>query len=213
MCKSTNFKHLAKSFLLLTSLCIGLNANATLLNSDFSSGFDNWQAAVTVYDGVDDISSSGDLFSTYPDSYSTAADSATLTTNLDAAGGEVWEVVMFQDFQLDSILMGSSLWLSLDILVDLTDALDDFAFAYLKDDMDIILKDLTLGGSFDVTAYAGDNVSIEFGVLDGDLVLGDTLTVSNIDITEVFAPITTVPAPATLFLFVASLIWLKRTRA
>ncbi|WP_158967234.1 hypothetical protein [Paraglaciecola sp. L3A3] len=212
MCKNKNFKHLTKSFLLLISFFFGLNANATLLNSDFSLGFDNWQAAVTVFDGTDDISSSGDLFATYPDSYTTVPDSAILTTNFDAVFNDVWEVVMFQDFQLDNILMGSSLWLSLDVLTDLTDPLSDFAFAYLKDDMNNILEDLTLGGSFDVTAYAGDDVSIEFGVLDGDLFLGDTLTVSNIKITEMLAPINPVPAPATLFLFVISLCLIKRSR-
>ena len=218
MNKNKHLKHISNSFILLFTLCFCLNTNATLLNSDFSSGLDNWMAEVEYIDTSSlEVLDNGNIIASYPDSFSSSGNSATLTTAVDNNNAnQVWSVVMYQDFMLDSIMLGSSLWLSLDVMFALTDGgdlssgfLDDFAFAQLVDDMGNVLLDLTTGGTFDVTAWAGSDVALEFGVIDGDFTLGETLNVSNINITEVKA----VPAPATLFLYILGLVILKRIRA
>jgi hypothetical protein len=52
MNKYKYLKHISNSLIFLFTLCFCLNANAVLLNSDFSSGFDNWQAEVEYIDGT-----------------------------------------------------------------------------------------------------------------------------------------------------------------
>jgi hypothetical protein len=227
MSKYKHLKHLSSSFIFLFTFCFCINANATLLNSDFSSGFDDWQAEVEYIDGtsgLDEIDD-GNIIASFPDSFSSFGNSATLTTAFDGNNGnELWSVLMYQDFMFDSIMAGSSLWLSLDVIFVLTDGgtfpvvgdpstgfLDDFAFAQLVDDLGNVLLDLSTGGTFDVTAWAGIDVALEFGVIDNDFLLGDALTVSNIVITEVKAA--QVPSPATLFLYILGIVLLKRIRA
>lgn len=212
MNRYNHLKHFSNTLILLLTLCFCLNANATLLNSDFSSGFDNWLADVEYFDGTDDIVVNGNIFASYTDNFSSSLGSATLTTAVDSnTGTDAWAIAMYQDFVLDTIMLGNSLWLDLDVLISLTH-LDDFAFAQLHDYISGNTIDLTSGGPFDVTAWAGNNVALEFGVADADYNLGDTLTVSNISFTEVAAP-NPVPAPPTLLLLGLGLILLKRTRA
>lgn len=208
--KKTNKKfRLFKPTCFVLGLLTNQYASATLINSDFSSGFDNWQGEVVTYNYTDDneIVSVGDIIDSFQVNFEASANSATIMTSFDD-DNDYWSVMLFQDFTVDNIAEDSSLTLSLDVIFDLTNMFDDYAFAELLDlDDNLTAIDLTSGGDFDITAWSGANASIQFGVVDGDFDVFESLTVSNLNITETPAE---VPEPSTLFIFLAGLIALTR---
>jgi hypothetical protein len=199
----------------ITYLILGLMtsqyAQANVINSDFGSAFDDWQGEVITYNyGIPgDTESSGDIFGSFADNFDTLANSATVMTTSDEEN-DYWSVVLFQDFTVNTVTAGSRLTLSLDVSFNLTNSLYDNVFAQLLDlDDNLSAIDLTSGGDFDITAWHGANVTIQFGVVDGDYDLFDSLTVSNLSITETFAE---VPEPATMFIFLVGVVALIRKR-
>ncbi|GGD51843.1 PEP-CTERM sorting domain-containing protein [Lacimicrobium alkaliphilum] len=197
------------TMLLVAALGCSQFASADLMNSDFSDGFNGWQAEVTSYnlDTATDTTLSGDIFADFSDNFSLSGDEVSLSTT--ASGNqEFWNIVLFQDFVVDSLDAGQSLTLSLDISSQLTDELFDFSFAQLRNLQTNDVLDLSSGGSFDISTWAGVNASLEFGVQDGDFILGDSLSFSGLSIMQS----STIPEPATLLLFGLGALALTRKR-
>lgn len=184
--------------------CSGM-AQAGLLNQDFSQGFNHWQAAVSWTDGQNGSAGddSGNIFPLYPDSFSYSGNTVTLTTAIQQQR-EVWSLVLFQDLQLGPVAAGQALWLQLQLQTSLSSA-DDFYFAQLRDLDSNDVLDLSGGGRFDVTAWIGRNLTLEFGLQDNDFVLGDQLQLSRLDLQAA-----AVPAPATVLLLAGGLLLLRR---
>ena len=193
---TTSVKRRLAAAMLLLSGFMANTANADFINTDFSNGFDNWQGEVLGFDytaapGLEDFADVGDITATYPDNFTLSGPAATVTTTADATS-DYYSIVMFQDAFLDILAPNESLWLSLGVSTSLTSAVDDFFFVQLRNLATDDVVDLSAGGSFDITAFTGNNVTFEFGVQDNDFVLGDALTVSNISFdvtaTDVSAP-------------------------
>ena len=182
-------------------------AQASIINPDFSAGFANWQAEVSRYnpDSGTYSTDSGSLAALYPDSFLLDAGVLTLQTASTADLDEVWSLVLFQDFQLAALAAGETLQLSLQLDAMLTDGgSDDFYFVQLRDLDSNDIIDLSAGGSFDISAFAARNLSLEFGLQDMDFVLGDRLQISALSLNRVAA----VPSAGSLSLFAPLLLWL-----
>lgn len=185
---------------------------ASILNPDFSQGFDHWQAQVSQFDplSANSISHTGPIAPLFPQSFSLSGNSLTLSTALQQ-DLENWSLVLFQDLQFDALASGQSLWLSLNVLAWLTDGgVDDFYFAQLRDLASNDVLDLTAGGSFDISSWTGRALTLEFGLQDNDFQLGDRLAISDL---QLRITNNTVPAPATALLLLPALWLLRRGRA
>ena len=169
-------------------------STAALLNGDFSSGFDNWQGETTL-SGVVNPS----LFS---DNFSASASGAVLTTDLSSRGDGSKLVELFQNFSVESLLSPSNtLSLSLGVILDLDHVTDMFLAHIVNVNNVSHFLDLTSGGSFDITSFAGEDVQLWFslennGTPDGS---NDSATISNIQISQnqVFG---SVPEPSSIVL-------------
>lgn len=187
---------------------ISTNANATLVNSDFSAGFSGWFADYSYYD----ISSNSDVdifaTTTFPSELYllNGRGSVTLTTALyPTTDDEAWYVSLFQSFNVDALFAPSNqLLLSLAIV----GTGDNFTAELVSNDLTKTLM-LTGGGTFDITDWAGIDATLNFYVEDFDSVFGDSLTVSNLAITQVARD---VPAPSTVALWAFAGILLLRKR-
>ena len=178
--------------LIAGSLLLALNTqtvHADLINTDFSSGFSGWEAEVISYnyDSDADVTNAGEIFSQYADNFMLGDNQVTLATSSDAQN-DYWSVSMFQE----ALLAPDAQTLSLDVSASLTDAATDLFFVQLRDLSSDDIIDLSAGGSFDISSWAGEMVSLEFGVMDYDFIPADSLTVSNISLAAA-----EVPAPAT----------------
>jgi len=177
-------------------LCLPQGALALpLQNGDFSS-FAGWDGVI--YDGSDMV-----------------VDPATDPLFNLAAGGlaelsndpTYYEVALYQVFDLPSNVTS----LSFDFAWSLTDPSSDFVQAALIDPItDAFLADLfpatvdfslaTNSGTAttDISAFAGQNVLLEFLLQDGDFNEIDTFSIGNVELQLAAAP---VPEPDTLLLF------------
>lgn len=168
-----------------------------LTNGDFASAFDGWSGRV--------------IFATTMTETTVSPPPGASVGNFAVAGGaaelqtsyltdDIYSVLLFQDFELPTVIAGQSLVLSYVLSTALTDTnlLDDgivdFAFAQLMHAGGFV--SLMGRTSIDVTHYAGDTVQLLFGVEDYDDGV-DRLTVGNIAITVVDAR---VAEPATVLL-------------
>lgn len=203
-------KNILTKIALAVLIMFSFSSHATLINGDFNNGFVGWEGEVAVFDnftGGDDLFF-GDITGSYPDSFLVDATLGQATVQTGSFGDlDYYSVAFYQDFTMNTIAAGSSLWLSLDVAFNLTDDTVDFAYAQLIDTVTNDSLNLLSGGSFNITSWAGKQVALEFGVADDDFVLGDTLSAANINITE--HP-TEVPEPSTLLIFGLGLFVLKR---
>ena len=207
--RTTNWR--GSPLLLAIGLAAGLAshaAQADLINTDFSAGFSGWEAEVTYYNYAENESftQSGDVFGQYPGNFSVQSDSASLFTTMDQ-DNDYWSVTMYQETQLSALNINDSLTFSLDVSASLTDTVSDFFFVQLRDLSTDDVIDMSMGGSFDISEWAGKMVSFEFGVIDNDFVLNDSLTVRNIDLT-----VASVPAPASGLLVALGFVVLARRK-
>lgn len=188
----------------LSLICCSPVVNASLLNTDFSNGFTGWQAEISQYNlstGTDS-QSTGELFAGYTDNFLLSANQVTLTTSTTGVE-DIWQVVMFQDFILSPASAGATWQLSVDISSSLS-SVSDFAFAQLRNlDTNDILN-LSSGGSFDISQWTGVHASLEFGVVDNDFILGDSLTISNLALRQ------QIPEPSSLLLLTLGALALRR---
>lgn len=187
----------AKSMLIKGVLCCVLysgTVQANLINTDFSNGFDNWSAEVSSYDFSTNQNNieSGDLFASYADNFGINGDQVTLSTTTDGII-DVYGVVLFQDVVFSAIGADSVLELSLNVLLSLTDNVD-FGFVQLRDlSGNLATLDLLAGGTFDITDWIGVNATFEIGLFDNAFDLGDSLSISSLQVVE---RVNDVPAPA-----------------
>jgi hypothetical protein len=181
-------------------------SQASILNADFSQGFDHWQAQVSQFDplSADSTTQTGPIAPLFSESFSLSDNRLTLTTALQQ-DLENWSLVLFQDLQFDALASGQSLWLSLNIMAWLSTS-DDFYFAQLRDLSTNDVLDLTAGGSFDISSWIGRSLTLEFGLQDNDFQLGDMLEISDLNLSIAN---NTVPMPATILLLLPAL-WLLR---
>ena len=184
-------------------------SQASILNPDFSQGFDHWQAQVSQFDplSADSTTQTGAIAPLFPESFSLSGNSLTLSTAYQQ-DLENWSLVLFQDLQFDALASGQSLWLSLSVLSWLSSA-DDFYFAQLRDLATDDVLDLTTGGSFDISSWTGRALTLEFGLQDNDFQLGDMLTISDLNLNIAN---NSVPAPASALLLLPALWLLRRGR-
>ena len=203
MKKQSRTKKITTLIILVASMMASSVATAGLINSDFSSGLDAWGGDVQVYNYDNDTSEWAlDIdFADYADNFSVAADAVTLTTSFDAEN-DFWGAYLYQSFVVNS----DAQTLSLDFSADA-----DYSFVTLVDDNWNLIHDFASDGlSFDISAWVGSTVSLEFGVEDEDFNLGDTLTVSNINLTRAAAEVS---EPETVLLFLAGLFAIRRQSA
>ncbi len=171
-------------------LCLPQGASAIPLQNGDLSSFSGWSGSI--YDGS-----------------STIVDPATDSHfSLVAGGAELgndfsfWEVALFQEFDLDS----NATNISFDYEWSVTDSSQDFFQAILIDGAFNLIDLFPIGTDFslnsnsgtavtDVSSLAGQTVTIEFLLLDGDFDEGDIFTVGNIQIETA-----SVPEPSTLLL-------------
>lgn len=187
-------------------LVLGLStqaASADMINTDFSSGFSGWRAEVISfnYSSGMDSSETGNIFSQFEDNFSLSDNGVTLTTSSDTMN-DYWSVSMFQEVILSEDIQT----LSLNLQTSLSDTATDLFYVQLRDLSTNDAIDLTAGGQFDISGWAGQWVSLEFGVMDFDFIPADSISVSDISLSYA-----TVPAPATgLLLMVGALAALRR---
>ena len=211
----TQMKTTLLSISLLAALGGVPNASATLINGDFSTNdFTGWSVQVEtciVCDGSDDQTTvtANPGNETHHDASSGAAHIE--TDDLSFQTRDVFAVTLFQAFTMDSLGgPGETLTLSLDLSWSLDDP-DDLLIAQLEDKSATPLStlDLSSGGPFDVTAFAGRPVEIAFGLQDLSFsALRDTLDVDNIRIIKTAA----VPGPTPMWLIAAGLLGLGGVR-
>lgn len=214
---------LIKTIVFSFSLLLSSISSAALINGDFSSGFTGWSGEVATYN-LDTFTDSGifpatsPLDTNYPSNYFlTGAGGAKISTSTAVVGGDAVDtyfVSLYQDFTVDSVAAGSTLTLSLGVTSDLSDSFDG-AVQLIDLSGSLSDVDLTAGGSFDVTNWAGvSTAQLAFFVSDEDYSLDigvfDMLTVSNILFTETQGPGSTVPVPSSILLLGLGMLALRK---
>jgi len=192
-----------RGLLLLASLLWQPVSLGALVNGDFGTNdFTGWSAQVitcAICDGSDD--SVSNLAPPGNDAnHDASTGSAELATDdLSFATPDVFSINLFQEFVMDSIVaIGATLELSLDF--SFVVGMGDLAIAQLEDRSAVPLATLNLsaGGSFDVTAFAGRGVTLSFLVVDLVDGFSDSLSVDNIVISESVPATSPLPGPLVL---------------
>jgi len=178
-----------------------------LTNGNFASGFAGWSGEVI----IDPATTPTPATLTTPN-YTLNTGGALLTTSFLTDG--IYNVRLFQDFNIPTLTSPlNTLALNLSVgwtLSNPTGRNSDFASALLEDTGSPLLLDLTGGGTFDITSWAGKSVSLSFLVQD-NAGIADTLQVGGIGITEtVVNNNNTVPEPTGLMIFGISLLALRK---
>jgi hypothetical protein len=179
--------------LLMAALLHSNKASATIINSTFENGFTGWQGQVDIFDGVSEaFFVDVDNIADFPNSFKRNTNGVTLTTAIEDIN-EVFGVYLFQPFTASST--AESLSLSFN-------ASADFFQVALFDASLNLLHDFNLHGLIaDLTRYRNQVLFLEFAVGDEDFILGDTLSVSDIQIKS-----TSVSEPTTLFISLLALM-------
>jgi hypothetical protein len=191
-----------------------------LTNGDFSAGFDGWSGQVIACDDVGCINQTttqvgadvGETpFAALPNNYAVAGGTATLTTSFNFPSDPVYDVSLTQVFAVDALMgRATSLLLHYVLGIELSnpDPLDpfgDFATAFLgTTDKELTVLLVPGAGTLDITAFAGREVQLTFGITDFDGV-ADSLTISGLAIERV-------PLPGTVLLLLTGLGLIARRR-
>lgn len=187
--------------LLMLALSLSSKASATLINSTFDNALTGWQGQVDIFDGVNELFFVDvNDFSDFSNNFSTNADTLFLSTDFQGAD-EIFGVYLFQSFTVGSSAHSLSLAFS---------AAADFFQVALFDSSANLLHDFNTDGAIaNLSALRGQVVSLEFAVGDTNFSLGDTLTVSNIQLVHTSVA---VPEPLSFFLWLMALtgLWVRR---
>lgn len=185
----SHFKAIACCTLLFGVLSFPGIASASLINSDFSGGFNNWEGFVDI---VDELGSPlGFLDPIDPSAYSNnfilSGNTLTLMGSEEDNNGttELFYLVgLYQNFTLSALTAGVQSFLNIDITASLFDS-DAFQVALFDANTFSLLADLSSGGRFDVSAWAGRDVYLEFTLIDNEGTMDSSLTVNNIALEQV----------------------------
>jgi hypothetical protein len=197
-----------RSVLFIAVLLIATSTHAGIINADFSIGADglnSWLGDIVIDDGTSTGDSDrGDITDIYPTLFSTSGSGAATLQTEQVTNGDAYVVTLFQEFLLDPIAPGASLFLS----VELLDNTDSF-FAQFLNLITGEAKFLVSGtnNGIDISSWVGDIVSLEFTVEDTNFQLGDSLTINNIQFSE---KVLEVPEPPIFSLIVAFFLILIR---
>lgn len=197
-------KNLLKSALLVAGLALSGSASAGLVNGSFSEvpEFNGWGGDVLYFDGIDEKLDADINFSDFDDNFSTGLNSATLTTSADLVSfNEYFGISLFQEFE---VAANSSL---LSLTYDSNATIADIISIVLINENGLEEHDFINDVStYDISSLIGTSVRLEIGIEDGDFVLGDYLTVSNINISKLSMA---VPEPSTFAIFALALLGLR----
>lgn len=195
---ASTFEATWRKFIGASCLCLlgawGDASAMPLTNGNFASGFAGWSGRVIAYDattGVTTETTVSPLPGASGGNFGVAGGAAALQTSF--LTDDIYAVLLFQQFDLPTVIAGQSVILSYSLSTVLTGS-SDRAFAQLTHAGGII--SLLSSASIDVTSYAGDAVELLFSVEDYDDGI-DRLTVGNIAIDVVNAR---VAEPATVLL-------------
>ncbi len=190
------------------------NAGASpLVNGDFGAGFNGWSGQVIACDDASCAtetttavgSGAGQMpFASLPNNYGVVSGTATLTTSF--ATDLVYDVLLTQVFDVDSIISGAS-GLALDYVlgINLSNP-TDIATAFLSTTDGALTVQLLPGtGRLDITAFAGREAQLTFGLTDFDGA-ADSLSIGGLVIEQV-------PVPATALLLLTGLGLVAHRRA
>lgn len=187
--------------LLMLALSLSSKASATLINSTFDNALTGWQGQVDIFDGVNELFFVDvNDFSDFSNNFSTNADTLFLSTDFQGAD-EIFGVYLFQSFTVGASAHSLSLAFS---------AAADFFQVALFDSSANLLHDFNTDGAIaNLSALRGQVVSLEFAVGDTNFSLGDTLTVSNIQLVHTSVA---VPEPLSFPLWLMALtgLWVRR---
>ncbi len=198
-------KYFFNVMLVITGLLLSNGSSAaTFTNGDFSSGFNGWGGAVGSSSGINIVDPN-----TNPSNFNISSGAALLTSNTSLFGGNS-VVNIFQTFVVQSLLSPSNtLLLGFDFTKSFDDITDVFLAQIVESGNLSHAIDLSSGGSFDITSFAGKNVELRFGLEnvaspDGS---NDSLTIDNIFISQNQV---SVPEPTTILLIGAGLMAMRR---
>ena len=196
------YKNILKPACLVAALMTCSSASASIINSDFSDGLNNWNADYSYFDGAQEHYYEPVIdFADFTDNFSTGSNSVTLTTSFDD-DNEYFGLYLFQQFEVAD----DAFELSLNVDYHLTDFDIDWASVTLVDEnFDVIHDFMNDGLSVNISSLTGSLVSLELGLEDGDFVYGDYLTVSDITMSSV-----EVPEPSSVALFALAFLALSR---
>ncbi|MFD3318664.1 hypothetical protein ACE414_13575 [Alteromonas macleodii] len=188
--------------LLMLALSLSSKASATLINSSFDNAFDGWQGQVDIFDGTNELFFV-DVNNFYDFSNNFSTDTGALFLSTDFRGAdEIFGVYLFQSFTVGASAHSLSL---------VFNAVADFFQVALFDSNANLLHDfVTDGATADLSALRGQMVSLEFAVGDTNFSLGDTLTVSNIQLADTSVAVPE-PFSFSLLLMVLAWLWVRRT--
>jgi hypothetical protein len=187
-------------------------ASASLINSDFSGGFNNWEGFVDI---VDEFGSPLGFLdpidpSAYSNNFMLSGDTLTLMGSEEDNNGttELFYLVgIYQNFTLSALAPGVQSFLSIDVTASLFDS-DAYQVALFDANTFSLLADLSSGGRFDVSAWAGRDVYLEFTLIDNEGAMDSSLAVSNISLEQVTAQVS---EPATFSVFaLAIMLFIRR---
>lgn len=193
-------------------LCTGTAFAGPLVNGDFSAGFDGWSGQIITCNDSTCTSETttavgagvGETpFASLPKNYAVAGGTATLSTSF--ASDLVYDVLLRQVFDVDVLTSGAiGLALNYVLGINLSDP-TDIATAFLSTTDGLLTVQLLPGGGpLDITAFAGRETQLTFGVTDFDND-PDSLSIGGLAIKQV-------PLPATALLLLTGLGLIARRR-
>ena len=201
---------------IITFLFFTTHAHASLINSDFSNGFDGWKGYLEIENFVTgDFAFEDDLDpSTYPSNFSLLPNGIKLTPSED--GDDLAFVVgLYQDFTFGPLAANTRKILSLSSVpflgdVDANDPdFSDFFDIFLFNETRGETRSLISGGDFDITDWAGDSLILEFFVGDVAGDINSSLALSNITL---FDKINEVPEPQVFGLAILAMLLMRIKR-